>query len=144
MAKKKIETVFKLQLTGGQATPAPPVGTALGPRGVNIGEFVKQFNDATRQDTGTIVTVEITTYADRSFSFIIKSPPASVLIKKALGIPKGSGNTPTTMVGKLSYAQAVEIANKKMPDITAADIAAAVRSIQGTARSMGVEVEDAA
>lgn len=139
--KKEVTVVVKLQCPGGQATPAPPVGTALGPHGVNIGDFVRQFNDATRDKAGLIIPVEISIYKDRSFSFVLKSPPAAVLIKKALGLDKASQTPGTQVVGKVTRAQLEEIARLKEPDMTGADLDADVRTIAGTARSMGVEVE---
>lgn len=143
MAKKVVGEV-KLQLPAGKATPAPPVGPALGQRGVNIMEFVKQFNakSVTAVEKGTILPVVITVYADRSFSFILKTPPAAVLIKKKLGLDKGSATPNKVKVGKLTKAQLQEIAKVKMPDLNAADLEAAMRSIAGSARSMGVEVVD--
>ncbi len=132
---------IKLQIPGGQATPAPPVGTALGPAGVNIGQFVTQFNEATKDKRGTIIPVELSVYDDRSFSFIMKTPPASRLILKALGIEKGSGKAPQEKAGTLTKAQVAGIAAEKMPDLNANDPAMAARIIEGTARSMGVEVK---
>ena len=132
---------IKLQIPGGQATPAPPVGTALGPAGVNIGQFVTQFNAATADKKGTIIPVELSVYDDRSFTFITKTPPASRLILKALGIEKGSGNTPKSKAGVLTKAQVTSIAQEKMPDLNAASQEAAERIIAGTARSMGVDVK---
>jgi large subunit ribosomal protein L11 len=137
---KKIKTVLKLQLPAGKATPAPPVGTALGPHGVNIAQFVKDFNDRTAQMGDMIIPAEMTIYEDRSFDFILKTPPAANLIMKAAGIPKGSGNPLTTKVGKITAKQVKEIAEQKMPDLNAADLAAAEKIIRGTARSMGVDV----
>ncbi|MBU6323495.1 MAG: 50S ribosomal protein L11 [Patescibacteria group bacterium] len=132
---------IKLQIPGGKATPAPPVGTALGPAGVNIGQFVTQFNDATKDKMGTIIPVELSVYDDRSFTFVLKVSPASRLILKALGIEKGSGKTPTTKAGTLTKAQVAEIAAEKMPDLNAGSPEAAARLIEGTARSMGVDVK---
>lgn len=132
---------IKLQIPGGKATPAPPVGTALGPAGVNIGQFVTQFNERTKDKMGTIIPVELSVMDDRSFTFILKTPPASRLILKALGIEKGSGNTPKTKVGALTKAQVSEIAKEKMPDLNAASQEAAERLVAGTARSMGVDVK---
>jgi large subunit ribosomal protein L11 len=141
MAKKK-EADIKLQIPAGKANPSPPVGPALGQRGVNIMEFCKAFNAATQGiEAGLPIPVVITVYSDRSFTFITKTPPASVLIKKAAGIQSGSSNPNTKKVAKLSLAQLQEIAKVKEPDLTAGDLAAAVRIIAGTARSMGVEVE---
>ena len=138
---KKVAGFIKLQLPGAQATPAPPVGPALGQHGVNIMEFVKAFNSRTGQNPGLVVPVVITVYADRSFTFEIKTPPASVLIKKTLGLDKGSGEPNKTKVGKLTRDQVTEIAQTKMPDLTAGDMEAARKTIMGSARSMGVEVE---
>lgn len=142
MATKKVTAVIKLQCPAGSATPAPPIGPALGPHGVSAPVFVQQFNDRTKSmEKGLIIPVIITVYQDRSFTFILKTPPAAVLIKKALGLPKGSGNPLRDKVGKLTQAQLAEIATQKMPDINANDIEAAKKIIAGTARSMGVEVE---
>lgn len=142
MATKKVTAVIKLQCPAGSATPAPPIGPALGPHGVSAPVFVQQFNDRTKSmEKGLIIPVIITVYQDRSFTFVLKTPPAAVLIKKALGIPKGSGNPLRDKVGKLTQAQLTEIATQKMPDINANDIEAAKKIIAGTARSMGVEVE---
>ncbi len=142
MAKKKVAALIKLQCPAQKATPAPPIGPALGPHGVSAPQFVQQFNDRTKNfEPGLIVPVVITVYADRSFSFILKTPPASVLIKKAIGLEKGSGVPHTEKVGKLNQAQLTEIAQTKLPDLTANDIEAAKRIIAGTARSMGVQVE---
>jgi large subunit ribosomal protein L11 len=140
--KKEITNVIKLQCPGGQATPAPPVGTALGPQGINIGEFVRQFNDATRDKNGLIIPVEITIYKDRTFSFILKSPPAAVLLKKALGLEKGAHTTGSESVGTVKRSQLEEIAKIKEADLNAANMDAAVRIIAGTARSMGIKVEE--
>jgi large subunit ribosomal protein L11 len=137
---KKVLTIIKLQAVGGQASPAPPVGPALGQHGVNIMEFVKAFNAQTQSDAGTVIPVEITVFEDRSFTFITKSPPAAVLIKKALGIEKGSAEPNRTKVAKITQAQLEEIATAKMKDLNANDVAAAAKIIAGTARSMGVEV----
>lgn len=142
MATKKVTAVIKLQCPAGSATPAPPIGPALGPHGVSAPVFVQQFNDRTKSmEKGLIIPVIITVYQDRSFTFILKTPPAAVLIKKALALPKGSGNSLRDKVGKLTQAQLTEIATQKMPDINANDIEAAKKIIAGTARSMGVEVE---
>jgi len=138
---KKITGYIKLQLPGGQATPAPPVGPALGQHGVNIMDFVKAFNAKTAQNPGLIVPVVLTVYADRSFTFEVKTPPASVLIKKALGLDKGSGEPNRNKVGKLTKAQVTEIAETKMPDLNAGSLETAESMIRGSARSMGVEVE---
>ena len=139
---KKVTGFIKLQIPAGSANPAPPVGPALGQKGVNIMEFCKQFNAATQTvEKGLPIPVVITVYSDRSFTFIMKTPPASVLIRKAIGLDKGSGTPNTKKVGKISRAQLEEIARTKTPDLTAADLDAAVRTIAGSARSMGVDVE---
>ena len=140
MAKKPIMAKIKLQCPGGQATPAPPVGPALGQHGVNIGEFVKKFNDQTRDAQGITIPVEITVYKDRTFDFITKSPPAAVLLKRAAGIAKGSGLASQEKVAQVTRAQVREIAEEKKNDLTAADVDAADRIIAGTARSMGIEI----
>lgn len=137
---KHLVTVIKLQCPAGQATPAPPVGPALGQHGVNIGQFVAQFNDRTREQMGTIIPVEITVYSDRTFEFIMKSPPAAVLLKQAAGIVVGSGEPNKTKVGKVTRAQVLEIAQRKVKDLNAASPEAAMRIIEGTARSMGIEI----
>lgn len=138
---KPIKTVIKLQCSAGKANPAPPVGPALGQHGVNIMEFCKQFNEQTREKGDTIIPVEITVYEDRTFTFILKTPPAAVLIKKALKLDKASDNSKKNKVGKLSQAQLTEIAELKLPDLNANDVEAAKKVIAGTARSMGVEIE---
>ena len=138
---KKVTKKLKLVIAAGKANPAPPVGPALGQAGVNIGEFVKQFNDATKAMMGDVVPVEISVYEDRTFTFVLKTPPASNLILKALGIEKGSGKNTVAKVGKLTKAQVREIAEKKMPDLNANDIEAAMKIIEGSARSMGVDVK---
>ncbi len=138
---KKVAGFIKLHVPGGQANPAPPVGPALGQHGVNIMEFCKQFNARTQDKQGLTIPVEITVYADRSFTFITKTPPAAVLIKKTLGLPKGSGVPNTEKVAKISQAQLREIAEVKMPDLNTNSVESAMRQIAGTARSMGVEVE---
>ena len=140
MAKKEIKAKVKLQCPGGQATPAPPVGPALGQHGVNIGDFVRKFNEATAKDQGTIIPVILTVYTDRSFDFVMKSPPASVLLKKAAGIASGSPKPNTDKVGKVTKAQVAEIAKRKMADLNAFKPEAAAKVIAGTARSMGIEV----
>ena len=137
---KKIEKKVKLVIPAGKATPAPPVGTNLGPTGINIGEFVKKFNDATAKMVGDIVPVDITVYSDRTFTFVLKTPPASSLLLKALGKDKGSGKPNTAKIGKVTKAQVREIAEKKMPDLNCTTIEAAVKIIAGSARSMGIEV----
>ena len=140
---KKVEAYIKLQVAAGQANPSPPVGPALGQHGVNIMEFCKSFNAQTQQmDQGAPVPVVITVYGDRSFTFTMKTPPASYLLKKAAGIKSGSGEPNTKKVGKVTRAQLEEIAKAKEPDLTAADLDAAVRTIAGSARSMGLDVED--
>ena len=138
--QRQVTAQIKVQVTGGQATPAPPVGTALGPHGVNIGQFVSQFNDKTRELMGVTVPVVITVFNDRSFEFICKSPPAAVLLKQAAGIAKGSGSPLKNKVGTVSRAQLEEIAKKKYEDLNASSVDQAVRMIAGTARSMGIEV----
>jgi len=140
MAAKKITKIVKLQVPAGKATPAPPVGPALGQAGVNIMAFVKEFNDRTAQQVGLIIPVEISVFEDRSFTFITKTPPAPVLLKKAAGIEKASGEPNKNKVAKLPRAKVQEIAEMKMKDLNAADIEAATRMIEGTARSMGIEV----
>jgi len=140
MAKKVINQI-KLQIPAGQATPAPPVGPALGQAGVNIMDFVKSFNARTAADMGTIIPVVITVYADRSYSFITKTPPAAILLKKAAGLEKGSGEPNRNKVGKVTRAQVEEIAKTKLPDLNAASLAAAVKTVEGTARSMGLEIQ---
>lgn len=140
MAKEVINKL-KLQIEAGKATPAPPVGPALGQAGINIGEFVNQFNEATRENMGNVIPVEITVYEDRSFDFILKTSPASRLILKKIGKPKGSGKNLVSKAGTISKAQIQEIAEEKMQDLNAASVEAAMRIIEGTARSMGVEVK---
>jgi len=137
---KKVKTVLKLQLPAGGANPAPPVGTALGPQGINIQDFCKQFNDATKDMKGDVVPAQITIYEDRSFSFILKTPPASALLKKAAGIEKGAANPLTTKVGKVTKADIRMIAEKKLADLNTTDLDAAERIIMGTAKNMGIEV----
>lgn len=141
MAKKLVKQI-KVQAPGGKATPAPPLGPVLGQAGINIGEFVNQFNEQTRDQMGEIVPAVISVYDDRSFTFILKTSPASRLILKAIGKEKGSGKAPSAKVGTLTQAQLREIAEKKMSDLNAASIEAAMKTIAGTARSMGVEVKD--
>lgn len=142
MAKKKITALIKLQCPAGKATPAPPVGPALGPHGVSAPQFVQQFNERTKNmEPGLVIPAVITVYSDKTFTFILKTPPASVLIKKACNLTKASANAATTKVAVLSKAKLEEIAKIKMPDINANDIEAAKKIIAGTARSMGVEVE---
>jgi large subunit ribosomal protein L11 len=138
---KKVKTIIKLQIPAGAANPAPPVGPALGQHGVNIQEFCKTFNDRSADQRGNILPVVITVYEDRSFTFVLKTPPAAELIKKAAGIPKGSGKPLTEKVGKLTKDQVKAIAEQKMPDLNANDIDAAMKIIEGTARQMGVTIE---
>ncbi len=137
---KKIVAMVKLQIPAGKATPAPPVGPALGQHGVNIMEFCKSYNERTAKLAGTIVPVEITVYADRTFTFVTKTPPAAVLLRQAAGLEKGSGEPNKTKVGTVTRKQVREIAERKMPDLNAATVDAAIRMIEGTARSMGIEV----
>lgn len=143
MAKKekKITKKIKLQIPAGSATPAPPVGTALGPAGINIGEFVSKFNEITREQRGDIIPVEISVYEDRSYTFIMKTPPASRLLLKALGKDKASGKNLVSRAGTITEAQVREIAERKMPDLNANSIEAAMRIIAGTARSMGIDIK---
>lgn len=140
---KKVTGMIKLQVQAGKANPAPPIGPALGQHGVNIPGFCKEFNERTKNDVGLIIPVVITVYSDRSFTFITKTPPVPVLIKKALGLESGSGKPNKTKVGQLTQSQVREIAEKKMPDLNAASIEAAMSMVKGTARSMGVTVADA-
>ena len=137
--KKAIKAIVKLQAAAGKATPAPPIGTALGPQGVNIGELVKQFNDQTRDKGDTIIPCEITIYEDRTFTFILKQPPASILIKQALGLKKGSANPKKDKVGTLTRQQLLDIAKIKMSDLSARHPEAAIKVIAGTARAMGID-----
>ncbi len=138
---KKVTKKLKVVLPGGKATPAPPVGPILGQAGINIGEFIKQFNDATREMMGDTIPAEISVYEDRTFSFVLKTPPASALILKVLGKEKGAGKTPSQKIGTLSDKQLTEIAEKKMVDLNANDVSSAKKIIAGTARSMGVDVK---
>lgn len=138
---KKVIAIVKLQIPAGKATPAPPVGTALGPHGVNIMQFTKEFNAKTADQAGMIIPVVMTVYADRSFTFITKTPPAAILIKKAIGLDKGSGEPNKKKVAKITQEQLRQVAETKMPDLNASDVESAMRMIAGTARSMGVEVE---
>jgi len=138
---KKVKAVLKLQLPAGKATPAPPVGPALGQHGVNIMAFCKEYNDRTGTQEGTIIPVELTIYEDRSFTFVLKTPPTAELLLKALGVERGSGSPAGTKVGKLSREQFEEIAQVKMKDLNATNLESAVRIVQGTARSMGIESE---
>ncbi|MHB1546265.1 MAG: 50S ribosomal protein L11 [bacterium] len=142
MAVKKIQAMVKLQIVGGKANPAPPVGPALGQHGVNIMEFCKQFNERTKSQEGTVIPVVLTVYADRSFDFILKTPPASVLLKQSAGIEKGSKEPNKNKVAVLTKAKITDIAKLKMPDLNANEIASAMKIIEGTARSMGIDVKD--
>ena len=140
MAKKKVKAIVKIQLEAGKATPAPPVGTALGPHGVNIMEFCKTYNERTASMAGQVVPVELTIFEDRSFTFVTKTPPAAALLKKAAGIEKGSARPNKDKVGKVSQQQVREIAQLKLKDLNAFEVDSAVRMIEGTARSLGIEV----
>ena len=142
MGKKKVRTVIKIELQAGKATPAPPVGTALGPHGINIMEFTKAYNERTAQQAGDVVPAEITIFEDRSFTFILKTPPTVNLLKKAAGLEKGSPKPKREKIGKVSRSQVRAIAETKKADLNAYDIDAAVKMVEGTARSMGVEVTD--
>jgi large subunit ribosomal protein L11 len=137
---KKVNAIIKLQVNAGKATPAPPVGSALGPHGLNIMQFCKEFNERTASDAGLVIPVEVTVYADRTFSFICKTPPASILLKKALGIEAASGEPNRKKVGKVNRTKVREIAEFKMRDLNATSVEAAMRMVEGTARSMGIEV----
>ena len=139
--RKRVAQVLKLQIPAGQATPAPPVGPALGQAGINIMDFCKQYNAATQQQTGTIVPVEITVYEDRSFTFVTKTPPAAVLLRQKAGVMKGSGEPNREKVGSVTRSQVREIAEIKMPDLNANDVDAAMKIVEGTARSMGITVQ---
>jgi large subunit ribosomal protein L11 len=139
---KQVTAQVKIQVTGGQATPAPPVGTALGPHGVNIGQFVMQFNERTKEMKGTTIPVVVTIYSDRSFEFITKSPPAAVLLKQAAQVAKGAANPKADKVGKVTKAQVLDIAKTKFQDMNSSSLETAARVIAGTARSMGIEVID--
>ena len=141
MAKRRVAAIVKIQIQAGAATPAPPVGTALGPHGINIMDFCKAYNAQTESQRGTVIPAEITIYEDRSFTFITKTPPAAELIKKAAGVQKGSGEPHKTKVAKLSREQVLEIARQKMEDLNANDEEMAARIIAGTARSMGIDTE---
>ncbi len=138
--RRRVTAVIKIELPAGQATPAPPVGTALGPHAVNIMDFVKQYNAATQQQIGNVIPVEITIYEDRTFSFVLKTPPAAVLLRKAAGVDKGSAEPHKTKVGTVTRGQVREIAETKMPDLNAIDIEGAMKIVEGTARSMGITV----
>ena len=142
MAVRKINAIVKLQLPAGKATPGPPVGSSLGPHGINIAAFTKDFNDRTAKQAGLIIPVVITIYQDRSFDFVLKTPPAAVLVKKALGIDSGSGKPNKTKVGKITMAQVREIAETKMPDLNASSVEQAMSMVIGTCKSMGVTVEE--
>ncbi len=139
---KKISAIVKLQIVGGKATPAPPVGPALAPHGINLMQFCKDFNDRTADQAGTVIPVELTVYDDRSFTFITKTPPAAVLLKKVLGLEAASGEPNKKKVGKVSRVKVREIAQMKMGDLNAGSIEAAMRMVEGTARSMGIEITD--
>jgi large subunit ribosomal protein L11 len=141
MGKRKLAAIVKMQLPAGQATPAPPVGTALGPHGVNLMDFVKAYNDATANNRGQIIPTEISIYEDRSFTFILKTPPAAALLRQAAKVDKGSSEPNKDKVGTVTRAQVKEIAETKMPDLNANDIDAAMKIVEGTARSMGLLVE---
>ncbi|HVA42809.1 MAG TPA: 50S ribosomal protein L11 [Acidimicrobiales bacterium] len=140
MAKRRVSAIVKIQLPAGAATPAPPVGTALGPHGVQTMDFCKQYNAATESQRGTVIPVEITIYEDRTFTFILKTPPTPVLIRQAAGVAKGSGSVGKEMAGSITDAQLTEIAQTKLPDLNANDIEAAKAQVAGTARSMGITV----
>ena len=142
MGRRRLVTTLKLQLPAGQATPAPPVGTALGPHGVNLMDFVKAYNDATASQRGQIIPVEISIYEDRSFEFVMKTPPAAALLRQAARVDKGSGEPNKVKVGKVTRAQVKDIAETKMPDLNAVDIEGAMKIVEGTARSMGITVSD--
>jgi len=142
MASKKVKSIVKLQIAGGKATPAPPIGPALGQAGINLQQFCTQFNDRTRDMVGSIVPVIISVYEDRTFSFITKTPPASDLLRQAAGIKKGSGKPNKEKAGKVTREQLRAIAEKKMPDLNANDVEAAMRTIAGSARQMGIEIVD--
>jgi large subunit ribosomal protein L11 len=138
---KKVTKKIKLQIPAGKATPAPPVGTALGPTGINIGDFVNKYNEATRPMMGDIIPVEISVYDDRTFDFILKTPPASRLLLKKIGKEKGSSKPPVSRAGSITKAQIQEVAEQKMPDLNANDMAGAMKIIEGTARSMGIDIK---
>ena len=141
MAKKRLAAIVKIQIPAGQATPAPPVGTALGPHGINIMDFCKAYNAATENQRGLVIPAEISIYEDRTFTFVTKTPPAAELIKKAAGVSKGSGVPQTDKVGKLTKDQVREIATTKLPDLNANDLEAAMKIVEGTARSMGITTD---
>ena len=142
MAKRKVAAIVKIQIQAGQATPAPPVGTALGPHGINIMDFCKAYNSATENQRGMVIPAEISIFEDRSFSFVTKTPPTPFLLRQAAGIERGAANPRTDKVGSVSSAQVREIAETKMPDLNAIDIEGAMAQVAGTARSMGIEVAD--
>jgi large subunit ribosomal protein L11 len=142
MAKKKVAAIVRIQIEAGAATPAPPVGTALGPHGIQIMDFCKAYNAATENQRGMVIPAEITIYEDRSFTFVTKTPPTPFLIRQAAGVPKGAQNARTEKVGSISQAQLREIAETKMPDLNAVDLDGALAQVAGTARSMGIEVTD--
>ncbi|HEC24473.1 MAG TPA: 50S ribosomal protein L11 [bacterium] len=142
MAVKKVQAIVKLQITGGKANPAPPVGPALGQRGVNIMEFCKKFNEKTKSQEGTIIPVVLTVYTDRSFDFVLKTPPASVLLKQAAGVDKGSSQPNKNKVAALSRSKITEIAKVKMPDLNTDEIESAMRIIEGTAKSIGIDITE--
>jgi large subunit ribosomal protein L11 len=142
MAKKKVAAIVRIQIEAGQATPAPPVGTALGPHGIQIMDFCKAYNAATENQRGTVVPAEITVYEDRSFTFITKTPPTPVLIRQAAGVDKGATNPRSQTVGRITRAQLQQIAETKMPDLNAVDLDGALAQVAGTARSMGIEIAD--
>jgi large subunit ribosomal protein L11 len=142
MAKKKVAAIVRIQIQAGQATPAPPVGTALGPHGIQIMDFCKAYNAATENQRGMVIPAEITVYEDRSFTFVTKTPPTPFLIRQAAGVEKGAANPRTDKVGSISRAQLQEIAETKMPDINAIDLEGALAQVAGTARSMGIEITD--
>ncbi len=142
MVEKPIKTIIKLQIPAGKANPAPPVGTALGPQGLNIMDFCNQFNEQTRQLGDTIIPVQMTVYEDRTFSFILKQPPAAVLLRQAAGVPKGASTAPKEKVGTISRAKLRGITEQKLPDLSANDVEAGMKTIAGTARSMGIEITD--
>jgi large subunit ribosomal protein L11 len=142
MAKKKLAAVVKIQIEAGGATPAPPVGTALGPHGLNIMDFCKAYNAATENQRGTVVPVEISVYEDRSFTFVLKTPPTPFLLRKAAGVDKGSSTTPLVKAGTVTRDQVRQIAEQKMPDLNAIDLEGAIAQVAGTARSMGLDIVD--
>ncbi len=142
MAEKKVAAMVKLQLPAGKATPGPPVGSTLGPHGINLGAFTKEFNEKTASQAGLVIPVVVTIYADRSFTFVLKTPPVAILIKKALGLEKGSAVPNKTKVGQITKAQVKQIAETKMPDLNCTSLESAISMVEGAARSMGVTVVD--